>query len=430
MKRMKMNKYFLLILLLFIGTNTEKVCSNSDVDVIEWTPVPVSQYDFIDYELNRIQIPGTDSSRIKSFYQKIDQLLKKKEGQINILHLGGSHVQADMFSHKVRQNLDVVNYSFQSPRGFIFPFSVAKTNNPTNYKVHYDGVWNSVRNVQRNREISIGVGGIAVSTSDPNARIRVSLNTDGTFRWNFDRLRLLGYTEDDEESVTPVLYYNGTIIESYFDFISNSYLFELPELVDSFEIGFIQKDNIPYAFIVTGFLPEKDTSGIVYHAIGVNGASVPSYLNCEFFEDELSLISPDLVIFGLGINDAAEKSFTEESFIQNYNLLLRMIERVSPECAFLFITNNDSFRKISRRKYTVNPNGAIAKEAFYKIAEENQGAVWDQFSLMGGLKSMSTWQTNALAQNDKIHFTRAGYELLGDLLYNALVDFYLQNDIE
>ena len=426
---MKKNKCLLLALVLVVG-GCFATPATTGGDVVDLTPVPVSQYNFIDYKYNKIQIPGEDSSRIKSFYQKIDRLLKDGEGQINILHLGGSHVQADMFSHKVRKNLDAVNYRFQTPRGFIFPFSVAKTNNPTNYKVYYDGEWSAVRNVQRNRDVSVGMGGIAVYTSDPNARIRVLLNPDSAFRWNFDRLRLLGYTEDEEELVTPVLYYNGGVIESYYDFMSNSYLFELPELVDSFEIGFIQKDNIPRSFIVTGFLPEKDTPGIVYHAIGVNGASVPSYLNCEFFEDELPLISPDLVIFGLGINDAAEKNFTKESFIENYNSLLRVIERVNPECAFLFITNNDSYKKVSRRNYAVNPNGAIAKDAFYKIAKENQGAVWDQFSIMGGLKSMSTWQANALAQNDKLHFTRAGYELLGDLLYNALIDFYLQNDID
>ena len=424
-----MNKYLLLVLLLFAG-DCSLTSATMGEDTLALTPVPVSQYDFINYKDNKIQIPGEDSSRIKLFYQKVDRLLKEGEGQINVLHIGGSHVQADMFSHKVRRNLDVVNSRFQSPRGFIFPFSVAKTNNPTNYKVYYDGVWNAVRNVQKNREVSIGMGGIAVYTSDPNARIRILLNPDSVSRWNFDRLRLLGYTEEEGEWVTPVLYYNDSVIESYYDFVSNSYLFELPELVDSFEIGFIQKDNTPRSFIVTGFLPEKDTPGIVYHAIGVNGASVPSYLNCEFFEDELPLISPDLVIFGIGINDAAEKNFTEESFIENYNSLLRVIERVNPECAFLFITNNDSYKRIARRKYAVNPNGEIAKDAFYKIAEENKGAVWDQFSIMGGLKSMTAWQANALAQNDKLHFTRAGYELLGDLLYNALIDFYLQNDID
>jgi lysophospholipase L1-like esterase len=75
-------------------------------------------------------------------------------------------------------------------------------------------------------------------------------------------------------------------------------------------------------------------------------------------------------------------------------------------------------------------NGLVVKDAFFKLAEENQGGVWDLFSIMGGVKSMQTWQAKGLAQSDKVHFTRPGYELLGNLLYNALIDFYLQNDLE
>ena len=38
---------------------------------------------------------------------------------------------------------------------------------------------------------------------------------------------------------------------------------------------------------------------------------------------------------------------------------------------------------------------------------------------MGGLKSMEKWQHAGLAQRDKVHFTRAGYLLVGDLFYDA-----------
>jgi lysophospholipase L1-like esterase len=396
--------------------------------VVNLTGLELPCYSFIDYSINKIQIPG-DSSRIKFFYQKIDKLLKEGEGQINILHIGGSHVQADVFSNRVRRNLEVINSKFQTPRGFIFPFSVAKTNNPANYKVQYTGKWKNVKNIQYNREISVGMGGIAVYTDDPEASISITLNLDEEERWSFDRLRLLGYTEDESESVKPVLHYRNHSVEPYFDWMSHSYLFDLPEPIHSFRIDFIQEDTVPHIFILTGFIPEKETSGIVYHAIGVNGASVSSYLNSEFFEDELPLIIPDLVIFEIGINDAAGRNFSVHSFIDNYNLLVKMVERVQPDCAFIFITNNDSYRRLNR-KYSVNTNGLIVRNAFFEIAKKNRGGVWDLFSIMGGLKSMQIWQANGLANKDKIHFTRNGYELLGDLLYNALIDFYLQNNIE
>jgi lysophospholipase L1-like esterase len=57
----------------------------------------------------------------------------------------------------------------------------------------------------------------------------------------------------------------------------------------------------------------------------------------------------------------------------------------------------------------------------YELADETGGAVFDQFEIMGGLRSMEKWRTAHLAQNDRIHFTKAGYELMGKLLFNAII---------
>ncbi|MDR3217943.1 MAG: GDSL-type esterase/lipase family protein [Dysgonamonadaceae bacterium] len=383
----------------------------------------------IDDSYNRIQIPGGDSCRINAFFQKIDSLFAFGTGKINILHIGGSHVQADVFTNRIRRNLDEVNKDFKPSRGYIFPFRIAKTNNPVNYTVKYTGNWQSVRSVDRNREIPIGLGGLSVYTNDPNAEITVCLNTD-VFdrRWDFDILQLIGYPKDDHPGVEPLLRYNSTYLNPILDKDSKTYYFSLPELADSFTICFKQKDAIPQTFILDGFIPQKDEEGIVYHSVGVNGATVRSFLESENFEDELKLIRPDMVIFNIGINDATGKNFNEESFIANYNRLVREIERVSPGCAFIFITNNDSFRRISRRKYAVNQNGLVSQRAFYRLAKQHKGGVWDLFALMGGLGSMQKWEKKGLAKIDKIHFTYEGYTLLGDLLYNALMNYYLYND--
>jgi lysophospholipase L1-like esterase len=386
--------------------------------------VALPEYSFIDYSYNAIQVPGEDSTRLNRFFQKIDTLLQEGRGRINMLHIGGSHVQADLFSHAMRRNLDILNGDFQTPRGLVFPFSVAKTNNPANYKVTYSGQWNAVRNVQRNREIPLGMSGIAVYTSDPSAQINIFLNSDENRRWELTQLRLLGYVEDGSDGVMPVLYYNNDTIAGYLDLITKTYLFDLPESDYAFSVGFIQTDTVPHTFVVNGFIPEKETPGIVYHSIGINGASVSSYLNSENFEEELHLLEPDLIIFAIGINDAIAKDFAKEGFCRNYDALIEKIERVNPDCAYVFITNNDSFRRISRRKYRVNTNGPVARKAFYQLAEEHQGGVWDLFSMMGGLRSMQRWQLSGLAQRDKVHFTKEGYRLIGDLFYNAFVDYY------
>ena len=95
---------------------------------------------------------------------------------------------------------------------------------------------------------------------------------------------------------------------------------------------------------------------------------------------------------------------------------------VNPDCALIFITNNDSFRRTGRRRYAVNNNGALAREVFYRLAEETGGAVWDQFEVMGGLKSMEQWKKVSLARPDRVHFTRDGYRLVGNLFADALLE--------
>jgi len=104
--------------------------------------------------------------------------------------------------------------------------------------------------------------------------------------------------------------------------------------------------------------------------------------------------------------------------------LIDSIRIINPDCAFVFITNNDSFRRLRRNRYEVNRNGFLARVVFYRLADNTDGAVWDQFEVMGGLKSMDKWFKAKLAQKDRVHFTQAGYELIGNLFYNALFEAY------
>jgi hypothetical protein len=57
----------------------------------------------------------------------------------------------------------------------------------------------------------------------------------------------------------------------------------------------------------------------------------------------------------------------------------------------------------------------------HELAEEYGGAVFDTFRLMGGMRSSASWVRARLQRADHIHFTKEGYELWGDLLYNALM---------
>ena len=94
--------------------------------------------------------------------------------------------------------------------------------------------------------------------------------------------------------------------------------------------------------------------------------------------------------------------------------------RVNPECALLFTTVTDSY--YHRRQ--PNRFGVEASSAIFSLAKKYNAAVWDQFSLMGGLGSVEQWAQSGLATWDLVHFTSEGYNLFGNLLFNAIMDRY------
>ena len=129
------------------------------------------------------------------------------------------------------------------------------------------------------------------------------------------------------------------------------------------------------------------------------------------------MLDPDLVIFSIGINDIQGAEFNADRFIRNYSNLVKAVKRVNPHCAILFTSNSDSYSH-----HLPNRQGVDSELAFARLATMYDAAFWDLFDIMGGLGSIASWESAGLAKADKIHFTPAGYDILGDLLFNALME--------
>ncbi len=395
---------------------------------------------------NFISLPGGLSPEMALFIDKLDSVLLYGKGRVSILHIGGSHVQADMYTNEFRIRVDSLNNGLRPPRGYLFPFRVAKTNNPSNFRVTAAGRWDKARCSVRKQRPPLGIDGISVWTSDPTAWIGFDMDPHQTGRWTSTALKVIGRSVPSltGQRLTPVIRVDGQDVRpSAYDANTMTYSFRLPKPTSSFTLHFAhsarqQSDSLKIesaessasraTFYVDGIIPENDEDGIVYHTVGVNGAAVPHYLRCEYFERQMAALRPDLIILSIGINDASGPNFVPDNFKSNYDQLLRAFRRINPNCAFIFITNNDSKRRVSRRKRIVNKNGELAEQAFREIATKWQGGLWDLFDIMGGLGSMAEWQKNGLAGRDNIHFSRLGYKVVGALFYDAFLNFYLDQD--
>ena len=382
----------------------------------------IPNFSFIDTASNKISYVN-DIAALHSFFIKMDSAVKYNNQKVSILHMGGSHIQADIYSNRLRTNLLAFHPNLEGERGFLFPFSAASTNNPKNYQTSYSGIWETTKNIQKDITRCLGIGGIVITTTDSLAEITIKLRNLENPKTYFNRVRIIGINKN----YLPLVYTDSLqYFTGNFDSISSSYLFDLKNLKDTFTLKLKSLDSIERSFSIEGIILENDQLGLSYHSIGVNGASVPSFLKSDFLERDLKLLKPDLVILSIGINDAVGEDFDVLKFKSNYDTLIQRIKSAVPNVSILFTTNNDSFRK-KGRKYYVNTNGLLVRTAFFELAEKHHAAVWDLFSIMGGLSSMKHWETAGLTAKDKVHFKTEGYNIIGDLLFNALIKEYISH---
>jgi lysophospholipase L1-like esterase len=379
-------------------------------------------YPFIQYDSNQVYFIS-DSLPWQQFFNKLDSVYFFGKGQVNILQMGGSHIQADIWSSRLRRNFQTLMPGCDAGRGLIFPMKIAKTNNPYSFDVKYTGQWDKCKNVEKDKNCTLGLTGMQVFTHDTTATITIYFRTREYeyLNYPFNHVKLfydIDTTSFDIEltNLPPDQYTVKLNPElGYQEFIFNRY-------IDTISFRLVKHDSCQQKFTLYGLTLESDLPGIYYHGVGVNGASVPSYLRCNELEKQLSVIKPDLVIFSIGINDAymTQSEFKPEEFYQNYDTLIKRILAVSPNTAILFTNNNDSYYK---RRYP-NKNVFYVRKQMKLLAAKYNAGFWDMFQVMGGLGSIYSWQQAALAKKDKIHLTTEGYKLMGDLLFSAILKKY------
>lgn len=377
------------------------------------------RYPFVNYAANTLHY-DSGATRIRAFFDRWHTMATNGNGSVSIVHIGGSHVQAGLLSNTIRTGLLATQPTLVGPRGMVFPYSAAaKCNNPADYRIHCPQPVLLTRNVSKEHAVALGACGIAVTAHDIPTDIQVVMN-EPHVDYHTNRIILIGHSE--QPLIPRLRMDSGDIYPTYIDQRTDRYVYNLGRDVDSFEIHIPCREG--ESFTVGGIYLDNRRDGITLSSLGVNGASVPDYLRCQHFVRDMRLLRPDAVVFGIGINDAVPQDFDTAAFRQNYLRLTDSIRSINPDCAFIFITNNDSYRKTGRRRYKVNRNGELAREVFYRLAHDTGGAVWDQFEVMGGLESMDKWYKSGLARVDRVHFTAVGYRLVGALFTQALLQAY------
>ena len=466
------NKLFALLLLL--------LCLHAAAQV-DTTEVEIDSVftDMIDIDTTEIVTGNniiTNTSAMKLFFQKLYQLDKEKLGRVNIVHIGDSHIQADLMTGYIRKKLQ--DRFGNAGCGFTFPHRLAKTNGGHYVRFNSNASWQSRRNIYAPEGgMNIGLSGIALKT---NESFVVELNVrDSSYDFNTIRvitpknklafdLATSSKTIVLESTVPKKITHrikSGEVLGS----IANKYDVSIAQLKKvnglkgdniragrtlKIPTGQMQKKEVKRSefiplelsadassnfyhsdtqldkiyllpnksykdYTLSGVVLEKDDPGLIYHSIGVNGAKCSDYNKYPLFFEQLPALKPDLVVISLGTNESFDK-MNSTAYKAQLNLFIYNVRAKNPDAAILVITPPPSLFK---RKYPNTFAADYARNIMVQETEQNY-ATWDMFSEMGGLFSVNRNAARGLMSTDRVHYSKDGYEKQGRLFSEAFLDAY------
>ena len=379
----------------------------------------------INLDCNQFAFFSEKSTNWFYLYTEIQKMITKKDRKLNFYHIGGSHIQADIYTHDFRTFLQSNWPGLDGERGLVFPFGLASTNNPSNYNFSSPNNWTGFRSVSaRPEDLQYGLTGAAIKCADSLIVVNFK-HMRSLVKPPFNRLRIYHNTGEffydmnfgSQELFVTDTYHHADLGYSEIRF---------SDKMDSLDIQFIRTCNIATSLEIYGFEFLNDLPGITYNAIGINGAGLYTYLGNEHFLRDLKIHPPDFFAFSLGTNDAytSYENFNPQKYKENLEEMIKLVLTVNPKCAILLTVPNDC---LFNKKH-VNKNTKRQREVIYQLAAKYEQAVWDFYGIMGELGSSKSWKENGLMQTDYVHFTAVGYHIKGSLLIDAFLKYLLQFD--
>ncbi|HJZ68605.1 MAG TPA: GDSL-type esterase/lipase family protein [Blastocatellia bacterium] len=178
-----------------------------------------------------------------------------------------------------------------------------------------------------------------------------------------------------------------------------------------------------------GVVVESSRSGVQYDSLGVNGAFIgllAHYLDPDHWAEQLRHRDPSLVIIGYGTNESQFERLPMDQYEQDTKEAIRRIRAALPGVSIMLLGPMDRGARGAGGAIVTRP--MIPKLIGYqrRLAAETGCAFFDTFTSMGGEGTVARWceQRPRLMGGDFTHPTAQGAEIVGTLVYDAIIKAY------
>lgn len=388
----------------------------------------VADTSLFNLERNRIE----NAQSLNYFFEKLDWLESKNIGNVSVLHIGDSHIQADMLTQPIRIGLQ--KRFGNAGRGLVFPHTILKgQNGSASVRGYSKGFWAGGRIVQAQYRKYCGVSGFFAATYDSTASLLIKVNDKDSMDYQFAYATVFCQMGD---SAYTILAGDSVNISYYKDLSLDDKNSIRKKSTRENSFAFTELANYPteYVFLqnvktgakqtqaaIHGIVLTNGSPGVLYHVAGANGAHFSDWAATPMFFKEAHDLKPELVIISLGTNEAFGSSLdTNLIYKQIDSLMTGLMAIYPPQTGFLLTTPPDCFKK---KKYA-QPNLPLVVKTIRRYATDYNMAIWDMNEMTGGYGSRIKWRKYGLMAGDGVHFNKAGYNMQGRMLLSAILNAY------
>lgn len=174
-----------------------------------------------------------------------------------------------------------------------------------------------------------------------------------------------------------------------------------------------------------GVVLEDDRPGVVYDSLGMVGARAQRLQNFDpaHFAAQVAHRAPDLLVIAFGGNECGDAMMDFDIYRENLRKTIDLVRSGRPEASCMLLAPLDQGEVGPRGKIRTMPAIPSIVQAQREVAAQKGCAFFDTFSAMGGEGSMARWYKSRprLGWGDYRHATPAGYEVVGNMIYKALL---------
>ena len=167
---------------------------------------------------------------------------------------------------------------------------------------------------------------------------------------------------------------------------------------------------------VFGVSLDRAQPGIVFDALGINGARVTTCLqwNEQHWAEQLKHRAPALVVLAYGTNESTDENTPQQTYERQLVDLLGRVARAVPSASCLLLGPPDRAVQ-SDGSWTTSAKLVEIVASQRRVAEAAGCAFYNQLEAMGGQGTVAGWASEdpPRAQKDRVHLTRDGYAQLG-----------------